>query len=136
VADEYSTKFNKDRNIIKIKDDSSEGWIGHFGGSLAFDKLGKLYLSVGDATKDKENQAQNLKFLKGKILRLDVSKLKPEPEIVAYGLRNPWKMSIDSKNRMFIGDVGKDTFESVYLITDLYSGIPYNLGWPVFEGTL
>jgi len=50
--------------------------------------------------------AQNLKSLKGKILRLDVSKLKQEPEIVAYGLRNPWKVSIDSKNRMFIGDCG------------------------------
>jgi len=49
---------------------------------------------------------QNLKSLRGKILRLDVSKLKLEPEIVAYGLRNPWKVSIDSKNRMFIGDCG------------------------------
>jgi len=78
---------------------------------------------------------QNLKSLRGKILRLDVSKLKLEPEIVAYGLRNPWKVSIDSKNRMFIGDCGLSTVESVYLLNDLYSGMPYNLGWPVFEGT-
>ena len=26
--------------------------------------------------------------------------------------------------------------ESVYLLNDLYSGMPYNLGWPVFEGTM
>ena len=54
---------------------------------------------------------------------------------MAYGLRNPWKVSIDSKNRMFIGDCGDGTVESVYLLNDLYSGMPYNLGWPVFEGT-
>ena len=44
-------------------------------------------------------------------------------------------MSIDSKNRMFIGDCGEHTVESVYLLNDLYSVKPYNLGYPVFEGT-
>ena len=64
-----------------------------------------------------------------------MSQRDPEPEIVAYGLRNPWKISIDSKNRMFIGDCGEATLESVYLLDDLYPAAPYNLGWPVFEGT-
>ena len=129
VVDEYSKNFSNVRNIIKIAD--KEG--GHYGGTLVFDKLGRLYLSVGDD--GNMDLPQNLKSLRGKILRLDVSKLKLEPEIVAYGLRNPWKVSIDSKNRMFIGDCGLSTVESVYLLNDLYSGIPYNLGWPVFEGT-
>jgi hypothetical protein len=93
-----------------------------------------LYLSVGDD--ENMDLPQNLKSLRGKILRLDVSKLKLEPEIVAYGLRNPWKVSIDSKNRMFIGDCGWGSVESVYLLNDLYSVKPYNLGWPVFEGSL
>ena len=129
VVDEYSKNFSKVRNIIKIAAKEE----GHYGGTLVFDKLGRLYLSVGD---DRNwDLPQNLKSLRGKILRLDVSKLKLEPEIVAYGLRNPWKVSIDSKNRMFIGDCGLDTVESVYLLNDLYSGMPYNLGWPVFEGT-
>ena len=138
VVDEYSNNFSKVRNIIKIEGFSDEpGPDHHFGGSLAFDKLGRLYLSVGDGSYqgDPEKNAQNLNSLRGKILRLDVSKLKLEPEIVAYGLRNPWKVSIDSKNRMFIGDVGESTVESVYLLNDLYSVKPYNLGWPVFEGT-
>ena len=129
VVDEYSKNFSNVRNIIKIADKD----VGHYGGTLVFDKLGRLYLSVGDDVN--MDLPQNLKSLRGKILRLDVSKLKLEPEIVAYGLRNPWKVSIDSKNRMFIGDVGWSNSESVYLLNDLYSGMPYNLGWPVFEGT-
>ena len=84
-----------------------------------------------------EANAQNLNSLKGKILRLDVSKLKQEPEIIAYGIRNPWGVTIDSKNRMFILQCGHDfNVEAVYLLNDLYSGIPANLGWPVFEGSV
>ena len=70
----------------------------------------------------------------GKILRIDVSEIDPEPEVVAYGLRNPWKISIDLEQRMFIGDCGEDDVESVYLLEDLDPKKPYNLGWPVFEG--
>ncbi len=128
VVDEYSKNFSNVRNIIKI---SGKG--NHYGGNLVFDKIGMLYLSVGDD--GNMYLPQNLKSLRGKILRLDVSKLKLDPVIVAYGLRNPWKVSIDSKNRMFIGDCGDTTVESVYLLNDLYSVNPYNLGWPVFEGT-
>jgi len=130
VVDEYSMNFKKVRNIIKIEDFGSV----HFGGNLLFDNLGRLYLSVGDGST--ADEAQNLDSLKGKILRLDTSDLKKEPEIVAYGLRNPWGVSIDSKDRMFILQCGKYDAEAVYLLNDLYSGIPTNLGWPVFEGTL
>ena len=137
VVDEYSKNFSNVRNIIKIETPEPVGDYkeeAHYGGTLVFDKHGRLYLSVGDG--GNMDLPQNLKSLRGKILRLDVSKLKLEPEIVAYGLRNPWKVSIDSKNRMFIGDCGNSTVESVYLLNDLYSGMPYNLGWPVFEGTM
>ena len=85
--------------------------------------------------KKKGENAQDLTSLRGKIVRLDVSKPNPKPEIVAYGLRNPWKFSIDARNRMFIGDVGSRTKESIYLLEDLYPVIPFNLGWPIFEGT-
>ena len=129
VVDEYSMNFTKVRNIIKI------GGIKaiHYGGNLLFDSLGKLYLSVGDGNEG--DPAQNLNSLKGKILRLDVSKLKLEPEVVAYGIRNPWGVTIDSKDRMFISQCGWDDIEAVYLLNDLYSDIPANLGWPVFEGS-
>jgi uncharacterized protein YjbI with pentapeptide repeats len=130
VVDEYSKTFEKVRNIIKIGMANNY----HFGGNVVFDNLGMMYLSVGDG--GRPSGAQNLNSLRGKILRFDVSKKNPEPEVVAYGLRSPWKVSIDSKNRMFIGDCGDASIESVYLLKDLYISTLYNLGWPVFEGTL
>ena len=133
VVDEYSMNFSKVRNIIKI----GGFQLNHYSGTLLFDNLGKLYLSVGDAgSVFFQNQAQDLNSLKGKILRLDVSKLKLEPEIIAYGIRNPWGVTIDSKDRMFILQCGQNSVEAVYLLNDLYSGIPANLGWPVFEGSV
>ena len=133
MVDEYSMNFSKVRNIIKIG-----GMIGHFGGNLLFDSLGKLYLSVGDgggSFSKVRNIAQNLNNPNGKILRLDISDLKLEPEIVAYGIRNPWGVTIDSKDRMFILQCGSNRVETVYLLNDLYSGIPANFGWPIFEGS-
>jgi hypothetical protein len=137
VVDEYSMNFSKVRNIIKIGKFKERG----FGGSLSFDSLGKLYLSVGDGGEVEKRVsdlilAQKLNSLKGKILRLDVSKLKLEPEIVAYGIRNPWGVTIDSKNRMFILQCGYNSVEAVYLLNDLYSDFPANLGFPTFEGSI
>jgi hypothetical protein len=136
VVDEYSMNFTKVRNIIKIGRFSKI----HFGGALQFDSLGKLYLSVGDGSENLnkyiyEDHPQNLNDYRGKILRLDISDLKLEPEIVAYGIRAPWGVTIDSKDRMFILQCGRNKVEAAYLLNDLYSGIPVNLGWPVFEGS-
>jgi uncharacterized protein YjbI with pentapeptide repeats len=137
VVDEYSMNFTKARNIIKIG-----GFIGRgFGGSLSFDSFGRLYLSVGDGGEAEKRAsdlilAQNLNSLKGKILRLDVSKFKLEPEIIAYGIRNGYGVTIDSKDRMFILQCGRSAAEAVYFLNDLYTGIPVNFGWPVFEGSI
>jgi hypothetical protein len=130
VVDEYSMDFSKVRNIIKIPNTGES----HFGSSLSFDSLGKLYLSVGDS--GAQFEAQNLNTLNGKILRLDVSDLKLVPEVVAYGIRNPWVVTIDSKDRMFVMQCGWQNAEAVYLLNDLYSDIPANFGWPVFEGSM
>ena len=137
VVDEYSMNFTKVRNIIKIGGFIKRG----FGGSLTFDSLGKLYLSVGDGGESELRVsdlilAQNLNSLKGKILRLDVSKLILEPEIIAYGIRNPYGVTIDSKDRMFILQCGRSAIEAVYFLNDLSTGIPVNFGWPVFEGSI
>jgi uncharacterized protein YjbI with pentapeptide repeats len=131
VVDEYSENFTKVRNIIII-----EGFEqSHFGGNLQFDSLGNLYLSVGDGENNyDESQAQNLNSLRGKILKLDVLKLQAEPEIIAYGLRQPMG-TIDSKDRMFIAQCGNSSVEAVYLLNNLYTGVPVNFGWPVFEGS-
>jgi len=133
VVDEYSMNFNKIRNIIKI------GGMGitHFGGNLFFDSFGQLYLSVGDGEPfPAQSNAQSLKSLHGKILRLDVSSLKLEPEIVAYGIRSPWGVSIDSRDRIFVSQCGNANVEAVYILKDIYSDIPANFGWPIYEGSV
>ena len=133
VVDEYSKDFSKVRNILKI-----DGFTGdHLAGGLVFDQSGQLYLSVGDAQEviTGEINAQDLNSLKGKILRLDVSESNLGPEIIAYGIRNPWGITIDSNDRMFISQCGADTVESVYLLDELNPKFPVNFGWPVFEGS-
>ena len=130
VVDEYSETLEKIRTIIRIRVAS----FSHVAGTLVTDQSGKLYLSVGEGGLS-EYASQNMDSLLGKILRIDVSQADPMPEIIAYGLRNPWKFSIDLENRMFIGDCGEVKVESVYLLRDLHPSMPYNLGWPVFEGT-
>ena len=126
IVDEYNN-MKKSRELIRLG--FSEQY--HHGGTLAFDSKGNLYLGTGDGGPqgDPENNSQNLKSYKGKILRLD------PPFIIAYGLRNPWKISIDKYDRMFIGDVGFNKVESYYMLDNLYPSMPYNLGWNVFEGS-
>tara|TARA_B110000008_G_scaffold50797_1_gene49734 strand:- start:75 stop:1739 length:1665 start_codon:yes stop_codon:yes gene_type:complete len=129
VVDEFSNNFIKVRNIIKI-----DGFNDiHFGGNLLFDNLGKLYLSVGDGYS--ADEAQKLNSLKGKILRLDLTQSKLNPEIIAYGIRNPWGVAIDSKNRMFVLQCGQYYVEAAFLLDDLYPNEPFNLGWPIYEGS-
>ena len=51
-------------------------------------------------------------------------------EIWAYGLRNPWRFSIDQQTgRMFVADVGQSDWEEVSV-----ASAGSNLGWSVMEG--
>jgi uncharacterized protein YjbI with pentapeptide repeats len=134
VVNEYTDTFKKLRTVIRLgaKDDI------HSSGALDFDHAGNLYLSVGDGGPqgDPYNLAQDLDSLRGKILRFDLDSPDTTPEIVAYGLRNPWKIDIDDKGRMFVADCGYNQREAVYLLPSLDPSAPYNLGWPAFEGSL
>ena len=48
------------------------------------------------------------------MLRLDVSKVQPTPELAAIGLRYPWRYSFDRKNGdLWIGDVGQNEVEEI-----------------------
>ena len=117
----------------------------HFGGAVRFGPDDLLYLGIGDNRFQEE--AQSLSSRRGKIIRIDVRGASPEqpyripadnpfqdtaggqPEIWAYGLRNPWRMSFDAAGRLWVGDVGRSDLEEVSIVT---AGA--NLGWPLFEG--
>ena len=125
---------------------------GHNGGDLHFGPDGFLYISAGDGADpnppDRFDTGQDLSDLLSSILRIDVDHADPgkpyavppdnpfvhtpgaRPEIWAYGLRNPWRMSFDrATGDLWVGDVGWETWEMVYRIRR--GG---NYGWSVMEG--
>ncbi len=120
----------------------------HNGGALAVGPDGHLYVAFGDGGSggDPDGNGQNLGTLLGKILRLDVSgaggyTIPPDnpfvgtpgalPEIWAYGLRNPWRITFDPQTGvLWAGDVGQGQIEEVDVIVK--GG---NYGWNRMEGS-
>jgi glucose/arabinose dehydrogenase len=123
----------------------------HNGGDLAFGPDGYLYIGMGDggSAGDPQGNGQNLNTLLGKMLRLDVDSGEPyaippdnpfagrsiaQPEIWAYGLRNPWRFSFDrATGDLYIADVGQNAYEEVnFQPADSPGG--ENYGWDLMEG--
>jgi glucose/arabinose dehydrogenase len=112
-------------------------YANHNGGNLVFGPDGKLWVGMGDGGSggDPEHHAQDPNSLLGKILRLDVRQASPTPEIVALGVRNPWRFSFDRKTEdLWIGDVGQNAIEEVDHLPLPETGV-VNFGWNVYEGT-
>jgi len=125
----------------------------HKGGQLAFGPDGYLYIGMGDGGSggDPYGNAQNLKNLLGKMLRLDVDHPgqgknygipQDNPfagntqgfreEIYAYGLRNPWRFSFDLLTGwLWAGDVGQN--KPIEEIDIIEKG--KNYGWNIMEGS-
>ncbi len=131
----------------------------HNGGDLAFGPDGMLYISVGDggAADDQgpghvrggNGQSLAKRNVLGKILRIDprghnsangqygIPADNPfvgrdgANEIWAYGFRNPYRFSFDSRSgALMVADVGQNDIEEVDVVK---AGGDY--GWPVKEGT-
>ena len=127
----------------------------HNGGDILFGPDGFLYASFGDGGGggDPQGNAQNDENLHGSIIRIDVDGASPYgipagnpnamnsacfqgyggapcPEIFAWGLRNPWRISIDEvTGKLWAGDVGQGDWEEIDVIE-----VGMNYGWNVREG--
>lgn len=133
--------------------------VHHHGGHIVMGRDGYLYFGTGDGNSASRNDAQDLKTVLGKILRIDVrgttgsalyriptdnpfaantqlcnvngSSSQSCPEIWAWGLRNPWRWSFDRQTGdLWVGDVGESEIEEVDRV--VRNG---NYGWRCFEGT-
>ena len=115
----------------------------HNAGTLRFAPDKTLFASMGDnATGGDANPlSRNLNDLRGKILRIKrdgsiptdnpfVGQAGKRGEIWAWGLRNPFRFSIDAATGIpWIADVGESTWEEIDL------GVAgANYGWPASEG--
>jgi len=131
----------------------------HNGGSLVLGPDGMLYVGMGDGGTAGDagpghapgGNGQSTDTLLGKLLRIDPtpSAGRPytipagnpfpagggRPEIWAYGLRNPWKLSFDrTTGDLLIADVGQNQWEEIdWVPTGTPGGL--NFGWNIREGT-
>jgi glucose/arabinose dehydrogenase len=122
----------------------------HNGGQVLFGPDGHLYLGLGDGGSrgDPRGNGQDPSTLLGTILRLDVrdpdspgaysipsdnpfvERSSARGEIWAYGLRNPWRFTLDRLNGdLWAADVGQNRLEEIDIIQP-----GRNYGWSVMEG--
>ncbi|MFM2352965.1 MAG: hypothetical protein RLZZ608_371 [Actinomycetota bacterium] len=105
----------------------------HNGGRLAFGPDGMLYATAGDARF--VDEAQNLRSLAGKILRMtpegDVPADNPfaGSYVYSYGHRNPQGLAFDSTGQLWASELGQNTWDELNRIE---AGANY--GWPLVEG--
>ena len=128
-------------------------YANHNGGWIGFDATGMLLIGLGDGGSggDPENRASDLGTILGKMLRIDVlgaaggegyaipadnplvGRAGARPEILHWGLRNPFRSSVDpATGNLWIGDVGQGDWEEVDVATGDARGLDF--GWRRWEG--
>lgn len=152
------TRFTVSKNNPNVADKDSEKEImrikqpfwNHNGGSIEFGPDGYLYVGLGDGGKGNDTlmNGQNVQTWLGSILRIDIDRTEKgkqyaipadnpfanqniaKREIYAYGLRNVWRLSFDSKtDLLYAADVGQNLWEEINIIKK--GG---NYGWNLREG--
>jgi glucose/arabinose dehydrogenase len=148
-SDPLRVPIGSRRPVIEIP---HPGASNHNGGQVHFGPDGYLYIAIGDGgnTSTPGEPARRLNSLLGKILRIDPlpsgsSAYRSPPdnpfvgrpgrdEIYSYGLRNPYRFSLD-RGLIAIGDVGQQEQEEVDILK-VADAKGVNFGWPEFEGDL
>jgi glucose/arabinose dehydrogenase len=143
----------EERVLLKIPKPFNE----HNAGTLVFDNDDRLLIAIGDGggSGDKFNNGQRTDTLLGKVLRIDPTPSgdlpysipednpfakkfafgsgKQRAEILAFGLRNPWRISVDrTTGDVWIPDVGQSNAEEVNRLPKTRGGA--NFGWRLREG--
>jgi glucose/arabinose dehydrogenase len=126
--------------LVLLDLDNLTSATNHNGGAMHFGPDGMLYVAVGENATS--SNAQTLGNLLGKMLRINKDGTIPTDNpfyssatgknraIWTLGLRNPFTFAFQGgTGRMFINDVGQDTWEE---IDDAVAGSNY--GWPSSEG--
>lgn len=148
VTDDANVAEPNSENVLLVINQPAAN---HNGGHILFGPDGYLYIGMGDGGQagDPWGNAQNRNVLLGKILRIDVDGEPPyaippdnpfvgqeeaQPEIWAWGVRNPWRMTFDrATGDFYIADVGQNMYEEVHLQPASSRG-GENYGWDIMEG--
>ncbi|WP_066071859.1 PQQ-dependent sugar dehydrogenase [Neobacillus soli] len=129
-----SLKLEKDTwKENKVLLEGIPGGKSNSGGRIKVGPDGMLYATTGDV--GKSDNAQNLKSLAGKILRMTVTGAIPKDNpfkdsyVYSYGHRNPQGLAWDNKGNLYSSEHGESGHDEINLIQ---SG--KNYGWPVIQG--
>ena len=110
----------------------------HNGGGLLVEPGRRVLVGIGDDNPPdtvNDGRAQDPATPYGKIVELDPADPSRPVEVIAMGLRNPWRFSADADGSLWIGDVGERCAEELnHLSAD--APRPVNFGWPLREATL
>ena len=144
------------RDVLRVDQPATT----HVGGQVSFGPDGLLWVGIGEGGAPHTDSgghahatpARGLDTLLGTILRIDprpsggnaytvptdnpyANRAGARPEVWAYGMRNPWRWSIDRVDReLWIGDVGEYKAEEINRLR-LDEDAGAHLGWPYLEGS-
>lgn len=131
--------------VLRVgQENAPNAW--HNVGDIGFDRDGNLWALFGE--KNDAQQAQDPSTGLGSVVRVKprrsaeagyeqvpsnpfVGQPGRDPNVVAYGLRSPWRGTLDRWGRLWIGDVGLEEFEEINV---LGSWVGTNFGWPLLSG--